>query len=70
MMYNSPCKGCTNRIVGCHSTCRDYNEYKVNHEWELELIRREKQKELIANDYIAYRNEYYSKRRGRKSFEK
>lgn len=22
------CKNCKDRIVGCHSTCRDYKEYK------------------------------------------
>lgn len=22
------CKNCKNRIVGCHSTCRDYKEFK------------------------------------------
>lgn len=70
MMYNSPCKGCTDRKAGCHSTCRDYIKYKLNHEWELDQIRREKNKEILLMSYISKRNEYYSKRRGRKPFEK
>jgi len=24
----SPCKDCTDRCMGCHSTCGDYAEYK------------------------------------------
>lgn len=24
----SPCKGCEDRCIGCHSTCGDYAEYK------------------------------------------
>lgn len=24
----SPCKGCTDRCIGCHSTCGDYAIYK------------------------------------------
>lgn len=24
----SPCKDCTDRCIGCHSTCGDYAEYK------------------------------------------
>lgn len=25
---SAPCKGCPSRIVGCHSNCRAYGEYK------------------------------------------
>ena len=24
----SPCKGCENRYVGCHSTCEDYLDFR------------------------------------------
>lgn len=24
----APCKGCTERILGCHSTCEKYAKYK------------------------------------------
>ena len=27
-MINSKCKGCTKRVVGCHSTCEDYKEFR------------------------------------------
>lgn len=33
---NFPCKGCTNRAVGCHSYCEDYNRAKADYEEEKE----------------------------------
>ena len=33
----SPCKNCTDRCIGCHTTCGDYAEYKQ----ELERRRKE-----------------------------
>ena len=24
----TPCKGCEKRVVGCHSTCDEYNKWK------------------------------------------
>lgn len=65
-MYNSPCKGCADRKVGCHSTCRDYAEYKINHEWELDQIRRKKDKDSVLQEYISKRCQRYLRRRGRK----
>ncbi len=28
-MMKCACKGCTNRFVGCHSSCADYAEYRT-----------------------------------------
>ena len=39
----SPCKGCTDRCIGCHTTCGDYAIYKQ----ELERRRTEAKE---AND--------------------
>ena len=36
---NFPCKGCTNRSVGCHSYCEDYAKAKTNYEEEKERER-------------------------------
>lgn len=33
----SPCKGCEDRCIGCHSTCGDYAEYKAKLERNREL---------------------------------
>ena len=40
---NFPCKGCTNRTVGCHINCGSYNEAKLNYE-------NVKKKERLYND--------------------
>lgn len=32
---SSPCQGCEDRCIGCHTTCGDYAEYKA----ELERVR-------------------------------
>ena len=35
-MSKSPCKNCTERYVGCHSTCAAYIKYSCNRKEELE----------------------------------
>lgn len=32
----SPCKGCENRVLGCHSTCVAYIKYSSNRKKEIE----------------------------------
>ena len=29
MIGGAPCKGCEKRVLGCHSTCPDYLEFKA-----------------------------------------
>ena len=31
-MYKSPCKDCKKRVLGCHDTCPDYQNYKQNND--------------------------------------
>lgn len=48
---NVPCKGCSERIVGCHSTCEKYAEFtKENSKLrrEMKAMARE---EYQANNY-------------------
>lgn len=33
-MISAPCKGCTDRCVGCHSSCEKYKEFQQAHEKE------------------------------------
>lgn len=33
-MANAPCKGCPDRVVGCHSTCTKYTEYRKQQDAE------------------------------------
>ena len=39
------CKGCPRRVVGCHATCGDYNEWLINHEKKKERVRKLQQYE-------------------------
>lgn len=31
-MILSPCKDCRNRVLGCHSSCEAYTEFRATHE--------------------------------------
>ena len=37
---NSPCKYCADRVLGCHGVCKDYIEWKREHEAEAEWNRK------------------------------
>lgn len=39
MKQEAPCKGCTKREVGCHSTCPDYISFKNENDKMNELKR-------------------------------
>lgn len=36
-----PCKGCTDRVLGCHSTCEKYNGYLKKSDKLVEIKRKE-----------------------------
>ncbi len=45
---NVPCKGCSDRVVGCHSTCEKYAEFvKENNK------RLHEQKKIAKEEYRA-----------------
>jgi hypothetical protein len=52
MMTNYPCKGCTDRVVGCHSTCQKYQDAKAEYESEKAAILKSKKAE---NDYADFK---------------
>lgn len=43
---NAPCKGCTDRELGCHGTCERYKDYRI---WR-EKIRQNKADAGFANE--------------------
>lgn len=47
-MKGAPCKDCSKRCVGCHSTCEDYIDWKAEHDAERERIRRQKLSTCLA----------------------
>lgn len=46
-MY-TPCRGCDNRSVGCHSKCCEYYKYRQ----ELDMIQENKKKFEAVYDYM------------------
>ena len=45
------CKGCENRVVGCHSNCEEYRKYKNVVDAEKEEERKQKEIDGILNCY-------------------
>ncbi|QHI73803.1 hypothetical protein [Aminipila terrae] len=40
-MINSPCKGCTDRYVGCHGKCAEYISFATANTERRELIKKQ-----------------------------
>lgn len=52
MRKPSPCKFCTTkRTVTCHSTCKEYIEWKADLDSDNLIERNEKSKEKVYQDY-------------------
>jgi hypothetical protein len=47
-MVKSPCKNCTDRCIGCHTTCGDYAEYKQELERRRTEVKTENEKEAFV----------------------
>ena len=54
-MGNSPCYGCGDRHINCHSTCDTYIEWKRGVDKENEIIRRNKEKYKMLDHMEEYR---------------
>ncbi len=37
-MNNAPCKDCKNRSIGCHTTCKQYLDFKEQHKREMKAF--------------------------------
>ena len=48
----TPCKGCTERVAGCHSVCERYKEWKI--EWERERDERKASIKARLRTYPAH----------------
>lgn len=44
-MIKNPCRNCTKRVVGCHSTCKKYKDWKKADKERKQLIYENKNKE-------------------------
>ncbi len=47
-MVMSPCQNCTDRCIGCHTTCGDYAEYKCELERRRTEVKAENEKEAFV----------------------
>lgn len=54
-MNYAPCKGCTERVVGCHSNCEKYKEFKDY----VAKIRKNEKKEHISRSTIFMPKHYF-----------
>ena len=59
----APCKGCTERVLRCHSTCERYLEFKAKNEKRLE----EKHKQTDMDRYIMAKSIRFREMRRRSS---
>ena len=58
-MKKSPCLGCEKKVLGCHSDCVEYNEFKKQNDADREMIREKKR----LNGLVTFSSLSYSSRR-------
>ncbi len=51
MRKSSPCKDCKKRPAICHSTCKEYFEWKADMDSENAIIRKGKTKDAVWQEY-------------------
>lgn len=47
----SPCRHCTNRQAGCHSSCGKYKEWRAEYEKHINAVKERRMQEYILRDY-------------------
>ena len=48
----SPCKGCEDRAIKCHSSCIRYNEWQETAKQIKSKIKKQLSKERMVEDYV------------------
>lgn len=48
----APCKDCTERHVGCHSTCQDYKDFVKWNEEQKEIRKQEKPPTITQGSFL------------------
>lgn len=51
-MISAPCKGCTDRYVGCHGSCDKYQNYQQVHQKEKDELDKIHHLERMNRDWI------------------
>lgn len=60
----SPCYGCEDRKVGCHSVCDKYIQFHEARIAESKHLYFTNKSAILANDYLSKEKLKYTKRRG------
>ena len=63
---DGPCKGCSERYVGCHGKCERYGSWKGERDALLAEMNAEKAKHQIAVNYVQRNKLKVAKKLGRK----
>lgn len=63
---NQPCYGCTERYSECHSTCKEYRDWKADLESKKAIINKKKQEEKKWTEYKFATHKRFSNRNGKK----
>lgn len=63
MNIKSPCMGCPERKVGCHSTCDKYLDYRSKLDGENKKINDAKSKDATMYEYVFDRLSTYDAKR-------
>ena len=50
-MVAPPCKHCADRVMGCHGTCKEYNDWAVKRREELKAERETMPKTIHASQF-------------------
>lgn len=53
MRYTPPCKGCEDRIIGCHAVCEKYQDFRKKLDDLKQIVFKGKEQDFIRDSYIA-----------------
>lgn len=61
--HQAPCKDCTRRVVGCHSACEDYAQYRKRYDAARVDALKGCQAEVSADTYAALSRRRHQQRK-------
>ena len=64
MALMCPCKGCTDRTITCHSVCKRYDDWKIEHKKMMNAIRYHSEVARSEHAAQAYWEKIKKKKRG------
>lgn len=65
-MNNQPCFECTKRHPNCHSTCKEYRDWKAENDSKRKAILKKKQEQRQWTEYKFATHKRFARRNGKK----